>query len=140
MALPPSAANVLAAHHTSTIARGYTRRQPETTMLYSVVRNHLPHLLDRARDRVAPGSLVTDGVTREDTVYLVPHGAADTRTFWRSAVNYHVKRRAFGVALHVNGSTLTGTWNDLARSSSTLSVGLALTIDIDGLRGVRTPL
>ncbi len=92
------------------------------------------------RDRVAPGSLITGGVTREDTVYLVPHGAADTRTFWRSAVNYHVKRRAFGVALNVNGSTLTGTWNDLARSSSTLSVGLALTVDIDGLRGVRTPL
>jgi hypothetical protein len=92
------------------------------------------------RDRVAPGSLISETVTRADTEYLVPHGAADTRTFWRTAINYHVQRRAWGVALNLNGSTLSGTWKDLARESSTLSVGLALTVDIDGVRGSRTPL
>ena len=39
---------MLAAHHTSTAACGYARRQPETTVLYRVVRDHLPTLLDQA--------------------------------------------------------------------------------------------
>ena len=92
------------------------------------------------RDRVAPGSLVTATTTRADTEYLVPHGAADTRTYWRTSIDYHIQRRAWGVALLLNGSSLTGTWKDLVRDSSTITAGLAFTVDIDGVRGVRTPL
>jgi hypothetical protein len=92
------------------------------------------------RDRVAPGSLINATTTRADTAYLVPHGAADTRTYWRTAVDYHIQRRAWGVALLLSGSSLTGTWKDLARDSSTITAGLAFTVDLDGVRGVRTPL
>lgn len=93
------------------------------------------------RDRAPPGSLVTDTLTREqvDRVY-VPHGAADFRTFWRAGLDYHLNNRAWGLALSLSGSSLTGSWAELSRSSSTLSAGVALTLDIDSVRGVRTPL
>jgi hypothetical protein len=50
-----AAANMLAAHPTSTAARGYARRQPETTVHYGVVHDHLPTLLDHARARSEHG-------------------------------------------------------------------------------------
>jgi len=44
---------MLAVHHahaTPAATRGYTRRQPEDTVLYGVVQDHLATLLDTARD------------------------------------------------------------------------------------------
>lgn len=93
------------------------------------------------RDRAGPGTLVDE---THDLAYVnnhyVPHGAADTRTYWRAALDYHIARRAWGVALILNGNHLDGSWSDLSRSSSTLSAGLAFSVDIDSVRGVRTPL
>jgi hypothetical protein len=40
--------HMLAAHPTSRAARGYARRQPESAVLYGVVRDHLPTLLGAA--------------------------------------------------------------------------------------------
>jgi hypothetical protein len=61
---------MLAAHHTSTAARGYARRQPETTVLYRVVRDHLPTLLDQARDRSEHGFGYPRFVEREFEKFL----------------------------------------------------------------------
>ena len=61
---------MLAAHHTSTAARGYARRQPETTVLYRVVRDHLPALLDQARDRSEHGFGYPCFVEREFEKFL----------------------------------------------------------------------
>ena len=48
-------ANMLAAHSSPTTIHGYARRQPETTVLYGVVHDHLATLLDHARDRSEHG-------------------------------------------------------------------------------------
>jgi hypothetical protein len=68
--VPVPAANVRAAHHTSTTSRGYTRRQPETTVLYGVVHDHLPTLLDLARDRSEHGFGYPRFVAREFEKFL----------------------------------------------------------------------
>jgi hypothetical protein len=44
-------ATMTTSHAAPTTARGYARREPETTVLYRVVRDHLETLLDTARDR-----------------------------------------------------------------------------------------
>jgi hypothetical protein len=61
---------MLAAHYTSTTSRGYTRRQPETTVLYGIVRDHLPTLLDHARDRSEHGCGYPRFVAREFEKFL----------------------------------------------------------------------
>jgi hypothetical protein len=61
---------MLAAHLTSTAARGYTRRQPESTVLYGIVRDHLPTLLDQARDRSEHGFGYPRFVEREFERFL----------------------------------------------------------------------
>jgi ribosomal protein S27E len=62
---------MLAAHDTSTATRGsYARRQPETTVLYRVVRDLLPALLDHARDRSEHGFGYPRFVEREFEKFL----------------------------------------------------------------------
>ena len=61
---------MLAAHPTSTAARGYTRRQPESTVLYGIVRDHLPTLLDQARDHSEHGFGYPRFVEREFERFL----------------------------------------------------------------------
>jgi hypothetical protein len=61
---------MLAAHPTSTAARGYTRRQPESTVLYGIFRDHLPTLLDQARDRSEHGFGYPRFVEREFERFL----------------------------------------------------------------------
>jgi len=61
---------MLAAHDTSTVSRGDARRQPETTVLYRVVRDHLPTLLDHARDRSEHGFGYPRFVERELEKFL----------------------------------------------------------------------
>ena len=61
---------MLAAHPTSTAARGYARRQPETTVLCGVVRDRLPTLLDHARERSEHGFGYPRFVEREFEKFL----------------------------------------------------------------------
>ena len=68
--LPLAAANMLAAHPTSTAARGYARRQPESTVLYGIVRDHRPTWLDHARDRSEHGFGYPRFVEREFEKFL----------------------------------------------------------------------
>jgi len=57
-------------HVSSAAARGYSRRQPETTVLYAIVRDHLPALLDRARERSEHGFGYPRFVAREFEKFL----------------------------------------------------------------------
>jgi hypothetical protein len=57
-------------HVSPTAARGYVRRQPETTVLYGVVRDHLPALLHRARERSEHGYGYPRFVAREFEKFL----------------------------------------------------------------------
>ena len=61
---------MLAHHHSPTTARGYARRQPETTVLYGVVRDHLATLLDQARARSDHGFGYPRFVEREFEKFL----------------------------------------------------------------------
>ena len=62
---------MLATPHMSTVARGsYVRRQPETTVLYRVVKDHLPALLDHARDHSEHGFGYPRFVERELEKFL----------------------------------------------------------------------
>jgi hypothetical protein len=61
---------MLAAYNSSTAARGYVRRQPESTVLYGVVRDHLPALLERARERSEHGYGYPRFVEREFEKFL----------------------------------------------------------------------
>ena len=54
----------------SSSTRAYARRQPETTVLYDVVSDHLPALLDRARSRSAHGFGYPRFVEREFEKFL----------------------------------------------------------------------
>jgi hypothetical protein len=53
---------MLAVHHahaTPTATRGYARRQPEDTVLYGVVPDHVATLLDTARDHSEHGFVLS---------------------------------------------------------------------------------
>ncbi len=92
------------------------------------------------RDRVSRDSLRAQGLTTAEIDQLVPHGTADARTYWRAAATYHIEGRAWGASLLLDGALRAGTWHDQSRETSTLTVGAAFTVDIDGVRGIRTPL
>jgi Transposase zinc-binding domain len=57
-------------HDSSTAVRHYVRRQPESTVLYGVVRDHLPALHDRARERSEHGHGYPRFVEREFEKFL----------------------------------------------------------------------
>ena len=57
-------------HGPPTAARGYVRREPETTVLYGVVRDHLATLLDDARERSEHGFGYPRFVAREFEKFL----------------------------------------------------------------------
>jgi len=61
---------MLADHSSPTTIHAYARRQPETTVLYGVVREHLATLIDRARDRSEHGSGYPRFVERELEKFL----------------------------------------------------------------------
>jgi hypothetical protein len=92
------------------------------------------------RDRVSPSEALAEGHSPAEVSLLVPHGTADMRTYWRTGVDYHLDGHAWGAALTVDGAVRSGSWQDRSRETSTLSVGLALTLDIDALSGRRLPL
>jgi uncharacterized protein DUF3943 len=92
------------------------------------------------RDRVGQNELVEQGYSAADVARRVPHGTSDARTYWRAVVDYHLERSAWGVALTLDGATREGAYQTLHRETSDFSVGLAVTVDIDSLRGVRVPL
>lgn len=72
--MPPAfvSTNMYASHSTRiTLAtRGYARRQPEDTVLYSVVQDHLATLLDTARDHSEHGFGYPQFVEREFEKFL----------------------------------------------------------------------
>jgi hypothetical protein len=57
-------------HITPATPRGYARRQPEDTVLYGVVQDHLATLLDTARDRSEHGFGYPRFVEREFEKFL----------------------------------------------------------------------
>jgi hypothetical protein len=64
--------NMHAGHstHITPATRGYARRQPEGTVLYGVVQDHLATLLDTARDRLEHGFGYPQFVEREFEKFL----------------------------------------------------------------------
>jgi len=61
---------MLASELSSTRARAYVRRQPEDSTLYGVVRDHLPAVLQRARDHSEHGFGYPRFVEREFEKFL----------------------------------------------------------------------
>ena len=66
----PRHVGMSAAKVSSATTRAYVRRQPETTVLYGVVREHLPTVLDLARDRSEHGFGYPRFVEREFEKFL----------------------------------------------------------------------
>ena len=92
--------NMYASHSTriTPATRGHARRQPEDTVLYSVVQDHLATLLDTARDRSEHGFGHPQFVEREFEKFLacglLCHGFVRVRcAHQREQLAVHARRR-----------------------------------------------
>jgi hypothetical protein len=68
---------------------------------------------------------LTDSATT--TVMPDPHGAEDTRVYWRGELGYHPTR--WGVAAYAQGVYRHGTWHELDRQTHDLTFGVLTRLD-----------